>query len=227
MRYQAVLFDLDGTLLDTLTDLAAASNRVLAGLDLKPYPVQDYRYFVGSGVRHLVECILPRPLREQEEAVDAAIAAFQEEYAKNWQEHTRPYPGIDELLDYLRNSGYRTGVLSNKPQHFTRLCVETLLAPWHFDSVLGQREGVPRKPHPAGALETARIFDLPPSDILYVGDTGVDMRTAQQAGMDAVGVLWGFRDAEELRATGAEILVQSPQELIGFLAESTPAEQQS
>ena len=89
MRYQAVLFDLDGTLLDTLTDLAAASNRVLAGLNLKPYPVQDYRYFVGSGVRHLVECILPRPLREQEEAVDAAIAAFQEEYAKNWQEHTR------------------------------------------------------------------------------------------------------------------------------------------
>lgn len=225
MRYQAVLFDLDGTLLDTLTDLAEASNRVLMELGLKPFPVQDYRYFVGSGVRHLVECILPKPLREHEEEMDAAIAAFQQEYAKNWQIHTKPYDGIAELLDYLSTQGYRMGVLSNKPHHFTQLCVETLLSAWHFHSVLGQREGIPRKPHPAGALETARLFALPPSAILYVGDTGVDMRTAQQAGMDAVGVLWGFRDAEELRATGAEVLVQTPQELIRFLAESAAAEQ--
>ena len=225
MRYQAVLFDLDGTLLDTLADLAEASNRVLAGRGLKPYPVEDYRYFVGNGVRHLLECILPRPLREKEEEIEAAIAAFQQEYAKNWQEHTKAYQGIAELLDYLSANGYRLAVLSNKPQHFTELCVHTLLADWHFDSVLGQREGIPRKPHPAGALETARVRDLPPSAILYAGDTGVDMRTAQQAGMDAVGVLWGFRDAEELRATGAELLAQTPQELIRFLAESAAAEQ--
>ncbi len=225
MRYQAVLFDLDGTLLDTLADLAEASNRVLAGRGLKPYPVEDYRYFVGNGVRHLLECILPRPLREKEEEIEAAIAAFQQEYAKNWQEHTKAYQGIAELLDYLSANGYRLAVLSNKPQHFTELCVHTLLADWHFDSVLGQREGIPRKPHPAGALETARVLDLPPSAILYAGDTGVDMRTAQQAGMDAVGVLWGFRDAEELRATGAELLAQTPQELIRFLAESAAAEQ--
>ena len=225
MRYQAVLFDLDGTLLDTLADLAEASNRVLAARGLKPYPVQDYRYFVGSGVRHLLECILPKPLREEEEEIQAAITAFQQEYAKNWQQHTRPYEGIVELLDYLSANGYRLSVLSNKPQHFTELCVQTMLAAWHFDSVLGQREGVPRKPHPAGALETARVLGLPPSTILYAGDTGVDMRTAQQAGMDAGGVLWGFRDAEELRATGAEFLVQSPQELIRFLAESAAAEQ--
>ena len=225
MRYQAVLFDLDGTLLDTLADLAAASNRVLAAHGLKPYPVEDYRYFVGSGVRHLLECILPKPLREEEAEIEAGIAAFQQEYAKNWQEHTKAYEGIAELLDYLSTNGYRLAVLSNKPQHFTELCVQTLLANWQFHSVLGQREGVPRKPHPAGALETARLLDLPPSAILYVGDTGVDMRTAQQAGMDAVGVLWGFRDAEELRATGAEILVQTPQELVRFLAESAAAEQ--
>ena len=225
MRYQAVLFDLDGTLLDTLADLAEASNRVLAGRGLKPYPVEDYRYFVGNGVRHLLECILPRPLREKEEEIEAAIAAFQQEYAKNWQEHTKAYQGIAELLDYLSANGYRLAVLSNKPQHFTELCVHTLLADWHFDSVLGQREGIPRKPHPAGALETARVLGLPPSAILYAGDTGVDMRTAQQAGMDAVGVLWGFRDAEELRATGAELLAQTPQELIRFLAESAAAEQ--
>ena len=132
MRYQAVLFDLDGTLLDTLADLAEASNRVLAARGLKPYPVQDYRYFVGSGVRHLLECILPKPLREEEEEIQAAITAFQQEYAKNWQQHTRPYEGIVELLDYLSANGYRLSVLSNKPQHFTELCVQTMLAAWHF-----------------------------------------------------------------------------------------------
>ncbi len=226
MAYQAVLFDLDGTLLDTLEDLAEAGNRVLAARGLKPHPVQDYRYFVGSGVRHLVECILPRPLREQEAEVASAIADFQEHYAQTWQLHTRPYAGIAELLDYLSARGYPMAILSNKPQHFTQLCVDTLLAPWRFYPVLGQREGVPRKPHPAAALETARIFGLPPSDILYVGDTGVDMRTAQQAGMDAVGVLWGFRNAEELRATGAELLVETPQELQAIIAR-TATEQDS
>lgn len=226
MAYQAVLFDLDGTLLDTLADLAEAGNRVLAARGLPPHPVQEYRYFVGSGVRHLVECILPRPLREQEAEVEAAIAAFQEHYAQTWQLHTRPYAGIAELLGYLSARKYRMAILSNKPQRFTQLCVDTLLAPWRFHPVLGQREGVPRKPHPAAALETARILDLPPSTILYVGDTGVDMRTAQQAGMDAVGVLWGFRSADELRATGAEVLVETPQELQALLT-TAAAEQGS
>ncbi|NQS71172.1 MAG: HAD family hydrolase [Desulfobulbaceae bacterium] len=220
MRYQAVLFDLDGTLLDTLTDLAEAGNRVLARLGLKPHPTQDYRYFVGNGMRHLMECILPRPLREQEEALEAAMVAFQQEYAKTWQVHTKPYAGIAELLDYLSAKGCPMGILSNKPQSFTQLCVDKLLAAWRFHPVLGQREGIPRKPHPAGALETARILGLAPSSILYVGDTGVDMRTAQQAGMDAVGVLWGFRDAEELRATGAETVVQAPEELVRIIAAS-------
>ena len=226
MAYQAVLFDLDGTLLDTLEDLAEAGNRVLAARGLKPHPIQEYRYFVGSGVRHLVECLLPRTLREQEAEVESAIADFQKHYTQTWQLHTRPYTGIAELLDYLSTQGYPMAILSNKPQLFTQLCVDKLLAPWRFYPVLGQREGVHRKPHPAAALETARILGLPPSDILYVGDTGVDMRTAQQAGMDAVGVLWGFRNAEELRATGAEILVETPRELQAIIAR-TAAEQDS
>ena len=224
MPYQAVLFDLDGTLLDTLQDLADAGNKVLESKGLKPHPVDAYRYFVGSGVRHLMERILPRALGEDEKIVDEAVLVFSREYAKNWQEHTRPYRGIPELLDRLHGKGCKLSILSNKPHDFTLLLVRELLGSWNFYPVFGQRDGVPKKPHPAPALEVARKLDMSPADILYVGDTGVDMRTAQQAGMDAVGVLWGFRDAEELMATGAEWLVQTPEELADFIEKSHKGE---
>ena len=218
MLYKALLFDLDGTLLDTLEDLACACNRVLASRGLPPHSLNAYRQFVGKGARSLIAQILPETLGREEEAVQAALADFKTEYAQCWREHSRPYPGIPALLDALVQQGLRLAVLSNKPHAFTELCVQTLLPDWPFYPVLGQRDGVPRKPDPAGALECARLLELAPAEILYVGDSDVDMQTAKGAGMQAVGVLWGFRGAEELRAAGADFLVQEPADLVRLSA---------
>ncbi|MCL2457319.1 MAG: HAD-IA family hydrolase [Desulfobulbus sp.] len=216
MRYNAVLFDLDGTLLDTLDDLASAANQVLTDQGAPPHPVDAYRHFVGDGLHTLVERMLPADRRDAE-TVSAALAAFQETYARVWRHRSAPYPGIADLLDRLAAGGVRMSVLSNKPDAFTRLCVQRLLTCWHFDPLLGQREGVPKKPDPAGALEIARLLQLDPSRILYVGDSGVDMRTAQAAGMDAAGALWGFRDQAELVRTGAKHLVARPEDLLPLI----------
>ena len=219
MRYQAVLFDLDGTLLDTLEDLATAANRVLAAKSLPLHPIDAFRTFVGDGLATLVERILPEDQRSTE-MVTEMVAAFAEEYARNWHERSVPYPGIAPLLDQLTAQGLRLSILSNKPDAFTRLCVRQLLPDWHFDPLLGQRPGVPKKPDPAAAFEIARLLGLQPAEILYVGDSGVDMHTALAAGMDAVGVLWGFRSADELRQAGAHHLIARPEELLPILLSS-------
>lgn len=216
MLYRAALFDLDGTLLDTLEDLAEACNRVRAGLDLPPHPVEAYRRFVGDGARVLVVRMLPENLRDRAGAVEAALAGFQREYAACWQTRTRPYPGIADMLDELSAAGLRLAVLSNKPDFFTKLCVATLLARWSFDPVLGQREGVPKKPDPAGALEAARLMGVTPAETIFVGDSDVDMATAKAAGMTAVGALWGFRGADELKMAGADELAAKPVDIARF-----------
>ena len=220
MRYMAVLFDLDGTLLDTLDDLAMAANRVLAARGWPVHPVDAYRYFVGDGVETLVKRILPAALRTTA-VLDEAVTAFQREYANTWHDRSLPYPGIPQMLDRLAADGFRLSILSNKPDAFTRLCVQRLLPQWTFDPLLGQRPGVPKKPDPAAALEVARLLGLAPAEILYVGDTAVDMQTANAAGMDAVGVLWGFRTADELQAAGARHLITAPEELLPILSLSS------
>ncbi|MCL2789177.1 MAG: HAD family hydrolase [Desulfobulbus sp.] len=219
MRYHAVLFDLDGTLLDTLADLAAAANQVLTDQGLPPHPVDAYRHFVGDGLRTLVESMLPADRRDAA-TVAAAVTAFQEVYGRTWYTRSAPYPGIAALLDRLTARNVRLGILSNKPDAFARLCVQRLLPRWRFESVLGQRDGVPKKPDPAAAFEIAQLLHLQPSQILYVGDSGVDMRTAHAAGMDAAGVLWGFRDKAELIQTGARYIVDRPEDLLPLVFSS-------
>lgn len=216
MRYQAVLFDLDGTLLDTLEDLASAANQVLADRNLPVHPVAAYRTFVGDGLQTLIERILPEEQRTAAVVTEAMIA-FEQVYAEQWHVHSAPYPGIATLLDQLTERGVRLSILSNKPDAFTQLCVQQLLPDWRFDPLFGQRPGVPKKPDPTVALSIAQLLDLPPSSILYVGDSGVDMRTARSATMDAVGVLWGFRGADELRRAGAVHLVTRPEDLLSIL----------
>jgi phosphoglycolate phosphatase len=219
MRYQAVIFDLDGTLLDSLEDLAAAANRVLAARGVPVHPVDAFRTFVGDGLHTLVERMLPAHLRATATLAEA-VDAFQQAYAQNWHERTAPYPGIGALLDRLTAEGVRMSILSNKPDAFTRLCVHRLLPHWHFDPLLGQRPGVPKKPDPTAALEIAHLLGLGPAAILYVGDSAVDMHTARAAGMDAVGVLWGFRDVHELRQAGAHYLISRPEELLPIVFSS-------
>lgn len=216
MRYKAILFDLDGTLLDTLEDLAVAANRALVSLGLPAHPVAAYRLFVGDGLRILAERLLPEAQRTVT-LIDALVAAFEREYSRNWNKRSTPYAGIPEMLDQLTDDGYRLSVLSNKPDAFTRLCVEQLLPRWTFAPLLGQRSGVPKKPDPAGALEIAAELALKPAEVLYLGDTATDMLTARAAGMEAIGVLWGFRAADELREAGARHLIGHPAELAPLL----------
>lgn len=215
-QYSAVLFDLDGTLLDTLADLADAANRALAALHLPTHPQESYRYFVGDGLRVLVERILPT--EEQTEARIAELTKiFQYEYARNWNKQSQPYPGVPDMLDALQHSSLPMSVLSNKPDDFTRLCVEQLLPHWTFYPLFGQRPGVPKKPDPTAALAVAALLHRQPAEVLYVGDTAVDMATAKAAGMDAVGVLWGFRTGRELEQAGARYLIARPEHLVSIL----------
>jgi len=216
MRYEAVLFDLDGTLLDTLEDLADSTNAALAALGYPPHPLDAYRTLVGDGIHNLARRALPEGRRD-EETVLRCVDAIRAEYARRWDARTRPYPGVPELLDALSGRGVRMAILSNKPDGATRRVVERLLPGWDFALVLGAREGVPLKPDPAAALEVAARLGLRPEEMLYLGDTNTDMQTARAAGMRAVGALWGFRDAEELRQAGAQELICRPEELLRFL----------
>jgi phosphoglycolate phosphatase len=214
--YQAVIFDLDGTLLDTLEDLGDAVNRVLSARGLPVHPMDAYRFFVGDGVAMLITRALPADKRDAE-TVRSCLEAFRADYDRHWNVKTRPYDGVAALLDALTARGLKLAILSNKPHAFARRCVREFLPNWSFAAVFGQRDGVPLKPDPAGALAIAHALGIPPAACLYLGDTAVDIKTAIAAGMTPVGVLWGFRPAEELRASGAQVLIEQPSEVLGLL----------
>jgi len=215
MNGKAVVFDLDGTLLDTLDDLADSANHVLGQRGLPTHPVDEFRNFIGEGVGMLIRQMLPDDRRD-EQTMAEILAAYRAEYGRRWNAKTRPYDGVAELLDALAARGVKMAVLSNKPDEFTQKCVAGLLGSWEFDPVLGHRDGTPRKPDPAGALQIARHWGLPPAEILYVGDTATDVQTAVAAGMCAVGVMWGFRPSE-LESSGAEALIERPGELLDLV----------
>jgi len=216
MKYKAIIFDLDGTLLNTLDDLGNAMNRVLSDMGFPIHAIDEYRSFIGDGVEKLIKRALPEKNRN-EVTVHTCIEAFLEDYKKNRNVNTRPYEGISELLDALKERGLKMAVLSNKPHDTTSLCVAELLPRWRFDAVLGHRDRTPHKPDPAGALEISKHLNIPPGEFLFLGDSGVDMETAIAAGMFPVGVLWGFRDAEELRKSGAQALISHPLEVLNLL----------
>ena len=216
MCFEAILFDLDGTLLDTLEDLGNAANRVLEKYDFPTHTMADYRYFVGDGVVTLMNRALPEDKRNND-TIQICVKTFREEYGKSWNVKTRPYDGVPEMLDALVTHGLKMAVLSNKPDEFTKLCVTEFLPKWAFDMVIGQHNSLPLKPDPAGALEIVKCLDVPPSNFIYLGDTAIDMKTAVAAGMYPVGALWGFRTEKELLENGAQALIKRPQEILTLL----------
>ncbi|MBN1269185.1 MAG: HAD family hydrolase [Kiritimatiellae bacterium] len=211
-----IIFDLDGTLLDTLEDIADSMNAVLARHGWPVHEPDAYRYFVGDGIEELVRRSLPGGLPD-DGRVEECLATMRREYADRWSDKTRPYDGIPELLDALERRGVKMAVLSNKPDHFTREMVEYYFGLGRFVPAFGTRSGVPPKPDPTASFEIARQLGIEPTHFAHVGDTPVDMQTARAADMLAVGVTWGFRPAEELRAAGAEVLVDHPRNVLALL----------
>ena len=221
-RFATVIFDLDGTLLDTLEDLADSVNTVLAERGWPPHAVDAYRYFVGDGAATLMHRVLPVDRRTPEEE-SLCLGRFRAVYAQKWNIKTRPYPGIVEMLAALAAGEVRMAVLSNKPHDATEQCVLELLKGIRFDVIQGQDAMIPKKPAPDGALRIARTFGVEPRDILYLGDTATDMQTAVHAGMIPIGALWGFRTAQELQEHGARRLIRHPGELLPLLDDRTLA----
>ncbi len=212
-KFSAVVFDLDGTLLDTLEDLGDAVNRVLADHGFPAHPMDAYRYFVGDGSAVLIERALPESARGSD-VYRECLASFMADYDRSWKVKTRLYDGISEMLDSLADLQVDMAVLSNKSHEFTVNCVRDLLSRWRFKAVFGLREDVPRKPDPAGAVEISRLLGADPDRMLYLGDTAIDMRTAVSAGMFPAGALWGFRTREELLENGARAIIAHPGELL-------------
>ena len=216
---KAVIFDLDGTLLDTIEDIAGATNRVLEARGLAPFSVEETKLLVGDGIDEMVRRTFAlRGIGMLSDAdISGVVTDYRREYQACWRAHSRPYSGVPELLGELARRGAKTAVLSNKSHPFTILMMAELLAGFRFDSVRGAVPGVPLKPDPAPALAIAGELGILPEACLFLGDTSVDMKTATAAGMFAVGALWGFRTADELRKSGAAALIASPPELLDLI----------
>ena len=213
MKYQAIIFDLDGTLLNTLADLGNAVNRVLTKHGFPAHELEAYRFFVGDGALMLITRALPSSERD-ENTINTCLEEFLIDYELNSDRETDLYEGIPDLLDILTKAGIKLAVHSNKPHTLAIKCINNYLSRWEFSAIIGQQEAIPKKPDPAGALQIAGQIGIPVSSFIYVGDSGVDMKTAVSAGMLAAGALWGFRTAEELNECGAMILLSHPREVL-------------
>lgn len=211
---QAVIFDLDGTLLNTLGDLRAATNHALAVRGLAPRSMDEIRRFVGNGIRLLICRAMPEGTSDAE--IDAALEDFKAYYAAHIHDCTVPYDGIPQLLTALRKRGLKVAVLSNKIDSASQELIEYFF-PGKADVVFGEHVGVPRKPDPTSCRMVMQQLDVQQEQVLYVGDSGTDMQTAKNAGLYAVGVTWGFRSREVLTENGADVLVDSPEQILQII----------
>lgn len=213
-----VIFDLDGTLLNTIADLATATNQALQHFGYPTHPIEAYRFFVGNGINKLFERALPEAERTEENVLRIR-SQFIPYYNVHNADLSTPYPGIPELLGTLQEKKIHVAVASNKYQSATEKLIAHYFPSIHFDAVLGQREGIPIKPDPTIVNDILQATGFTPSEVLYVGDSGVDMQTALHAGVDGLGVSWGFRPKTELEAHHPKAIINNPIEILDFLNE--------
>jgi len=216
MSIKGIVFDLDGTLADSIEDIAESMNQVLEEQNLAVHDITTYKSFVGNGIRKLVERSLPEAERTPE-LFAKNLSRMMEVYGANCINKTKLYPGISDLLDQIQQKGLKIAVFSNKANDLTQKVVKVLLAKWEVEFVVGAGGDVARKPNPQGALMAAEKMGFTPKELMFVGDSGVDMETAKNAGMFGVGVLWGFRGAEELKTNGADAIISDAIELLKHL----------
>ncbi|MDR2648441.1 MAG: HAD family hydrolase [Clostridiales bacterium] len=214
--YKAVLFDLDGTLLDTLEDITDSMNEALKRFELGGIGINDVRRFVGNGARKLILSYVEGKPSISDETIGRLVTAYSEIYSKNSAIKTKPYAGIPELLEWLKGKGICTGVLSNKPHSTTLNVLKCYFPGYTFNFAAGERAGIPRKPNPAGVYEFCKTLDISADAVLFAGDSEVDLETGRNAGIDCVGVLWGFRDKDTLVKCDPMALVSSPEGLKDF-----------
>ena len=213
-----VIFDLDGTLLNTIADLATATNQALQHFGYPTHSIEAYRFFVGNGINKLFERALPEAERTEENVLRIR-SQFIPYYNVHNADLSTPYPGIPELLGTLQEKKIHVAVASNKYQSATEKLIAHYFPSIHFDAVLGQREGIPIKPDPTIVNDILQATGFTPSEVLYVGDSGVDMQTALHAGVDGLGVSWGFRPKTELEAHHPKAIINNPIEILDFLNE--------
>jgi len=215
MSNKAIIFDLDGTLIDSLEDIAVCMNQVLEELNLPSHKIEDYKYFVGGGISILVDNALDK--NTSHEIKEKVSEKFKVVYDQKLHSKTLPYNGIYELLDELQKLDFKIGILSNKPHEFTIAYAKNLFSKYDMKEVHGQKAHIAKKPDPIAAIQIAQSFDVPCEEVYFVGDTMVDMQTAVNAKMIGIGVLWGFRDEEELISNGATFVVKHPLDILDIV----------
>lgn len=215
---KACIFDLDGTLADTLESMAYIANMIMEKFDLKPMPVENFKYYSGEGAKMLMQRCLKDAGDTKLVHLEEGERIYREMFAENPMYKVNHYPGMPETIRELKRRGLKLGVCSNKP-HPAALKVIAQMFGDDFDIVMGQSDAIRRKPAPDGALMLAREFQVQPQECMYVGDTATDMQTGKAAGMLTVGALWGFRDEKELMENGADLVAQKPEDLLEIYEE--------
>ncbi|MEM3341294.1 MAG: HAD family hydrolase [Thermoplasmata archaeon] len=206
-----IIFDLDGTLLNTLSDIALSMNSVLSEFGFPGHPVESYRYFIGDGIEELCRRVLPEEKRSEDKGIiKLLVGKMKDVYSSSWRNNTAPYPGIEDMLLTFAKLEIPMSIVSNKPQQFAEEMVKEYFKTIPFRAVFGNASGRPKKPDPASAFESAEKMGLSPSSIAFAGDSATDILTAKNAGMISIGVLWGFRSQEELKDAGADLIVETP-----------------
>lgn len=214
---KAVIFDLDGTLSDTLASIKYCADMAVGPLGFGPYTTDQYKYFVGEGSANLIRRCLIAGGDEKLVHYEEAFSRYQEIFREHCMYQVKPYDGIVELLQTLKNMGIRLGVLSNKPHAEAVNVVETLFGAGLFHVVWGQQSGVAIKPSPEGVFRILDQLGLTPDEILYLGDTCTDMQTGKAAGAFTIGALWGFRDRKELEENHADAIIENPLQVLDYI----------
>jgi phosphoglycolate phosphatase len=215
MKFKGVIFDLDGTLVNSLEDIADAMNSVLQNFNYPTHSYEDYQYFIGSGLRNLVSKSLPATHNDEKD-IESCYHLMIEEYRDNCTCKTASYEGITELLDHLISQNIKLSVFSNKADALTKE-ITTALFPNYFNPIVGLTTESLKKPNPSEALAISKSLELKPEEIIFIGDSGIDMQTATNTNMFAVGVLWGYRPKEELIENGAKQVLNHPLDLLEIL----------
>ena len=215
MKPKALIFDLDGTLINSLEDITNCANKAISELGFKTHSFEDFKKFVGEGAWNLLKNALPQ--NTEKEIIDEAYKRYQKYYEQEKFDNTYVYDGIFDLIDFCATQNIKMAVFSNKPHIFTTACVDHFFAKNTFLMTIGQSEETPKKPDPTGALRISKFLEIAPNDIWFVGDTKTDILTAKAASMKSVGCTWGFRSKDELENFGADFIISHPSQLIEIL----------